>query len=163
MLLKQDDNSGGDNPTGTWIVPDSQNDENYYICQSPKVPISDKTTPFPDATTTEGSFTTSSEYDDMICMDGFEDWIPSSGKCYFNSYNNDDQLSWDDASEACIAMTNWDYSVDYNSLNTNLISITSDDENDQLYEQLSDLGVDSVWIGLEWSGKYQNRQIDIMI
>ena len=53
-------------------------------------------------------------------------------------------------------MTNWGYSVDYNSLNTNLISITSDDENNQLYEQLSDLGIDSVWIGLEWSGKFQN-------
>ena len=35
VLLKQDDNSGGENPTGTWIVPDSQDDENYYICQSP--------------------------------------------------------------------------------------------------------------------------------
>ena len=66
VLLKQDDNSGGENPTGTWIVPDSQDDENYYICQSPKVPVSDKTTPFPDATTTEGPLTTSSEYDDMI-------------------------------------------------------------------------------------------------
>ena len=162
VLLKQDDNSGGENPTGTWIVPDSQDDENYYICQSPKVPISDKTTPFPDATTTEGPFTTSSEYDDMICMDGFEDWIPGSEKCYFISYNNDDQLSWDDASEACIEMTNWDYSVDYNSLNTNLISITSDDENNELYEQLSDLGIDSVWIGLQWSGKYQYRPINIM-
>ena len=86
-------------------------------------------------------------------MDGFEDRIPSSEKCYFISYNNDDQLSWDDATEACMEMTNWHYSVDYNSLNTNLISITSDDENNELYEQLSDLGIDSVWIGLQWSGK----------
>jgi hypothetical protein len=137
---------------GTWAVPDMQNDVNYYICQSPKIPISDKTTPDPDFTTTTGEFTTSIA-SDMVCMDGFEDWIQSSEKCFYISYYNDDLLSWDDANTACMQMTNWNYDVDYNSLNTQLISIDSDSENNQLYEQLSDLGIDSAWIGLGWSGK----------
>ena len=131
-----------------------QIDVNYYICQSPKIPISDKTTPDPDfsTTTTTEEFTTPIQ-GDMVCMDGFEDWIASSEKCFYISYYNDDLLSWDDASNACMEMTNWDCDVDYNSLNTNLISIDSDSENNELYEQLSDLGIDSAWIGLGWSGK----------
>ena len=181
MLLQEDNDSGGDDPTGTWVVPDEQDDVNYYICQSPKIPMSDKTsTPDPDATTstdpwwdttttspwddttttepwwdtttTNGESTTSIQ-DDMECMDGFEDWIPGSEKCYYISYNDDDLLSWDDASNACMEMTNWNYNVEYNSLNTQLISVNSDTENNELYEQLNDLSVDSVWIGLGWSGK----------
>ena len=58
---------------------------------------------------------------------------------------------------ACSDMTNWDYDVDYNSQNTNLISISSEDENDQLYEQLNDLGIESAWIGLSWTGKDKNN------
>ena len=170
VLLKEDYSSGGDDPTGTWVVPDMQNDVYYYICQSPKIPITDKTTPDPDFTTTTEPWwdtttttepwwdtTTTPSDDDMVCMDGFEDWIQNSEKCFYISYYNDDLLSWDDASNACMEMTNWDYDVDYNSLNTNLISIDSDSENDQLYEQLSDLGIDSAWIGLGWSGKYNKH------
>ena len=117
-------------------------------------PWDDTTTtePWWDTTTTNGESTTSIQ-DDMECMDGFEDWIPGSEKCYYISYNDDDLLSWDDASNACMEMTNWNYNVEYNSLNTQLISINSDTENNELYEQLNDLSVDSVWIGLGWSGK----------
>ena len=83
-------------------------------------------------------------------MEGFDDLISTSGTCY---YISDDLMTWDDATQACIDMTNYDYDVDYNSQNTKLISIDSDDENDQINEKLGSLGIESAWIGLNWDGK----------
>ena len=152
VQLQQDYNSGED-PIGTWFVPEDQDDVNYYICQSPKIPISQKTctTPQTTFTTTDSSSTVPPE--DMLCMEGYVDIVSDSGKCYYISSVYDDTLSWDDATQACNDMMNWGYNVDYNSRNTQLVSINSDDENDQLYYQLNDLSIQYAWIGLSWNGK----------
>ena len=45
------------------------------------------------------------------------------------------------------------YSVDYNTDNTKLVTITSDDENDQLFQQMYNQNIQGAWIGLSWNGK----------
>ena len=166
VLLKEDYNSGGDDPMGTWVVPDMQNDVNYYICQSPKIPFSDKTTPDPDFTTTTEPWwdtttttepwwdtTTTPSDDDMVCMEGFDDLVPGTGKCYHIS-TEDELQNWEDAEDACDAMINYGYNVEYTAQNTKLVVLNSDDENDNLFNILVDMAIDSVWIGLSGPGKY---------
>ena len=146
--LQQDYGSGSDEPVGTWLVPGDQIDNYYFFCQSPKVPKS-------QVSTTNFQTTTPSQQD-MTCMDGYEDLVLGSEKCYYVSYY-DDMLSRDDATSACDAMMNWDYDVDYNSQNTELVSINSDDENDQLFSEMYAQGILSAWIGLSWNGKYTTQ------
>ena len=150
---------------GKWVVPDDQTEGNY-ICQSPKVSqsvISTTTTPWWDTTTTTPWWdtttttpwwdtTTTPSDDDLVCMEGFEDIVTNTGKCYYIS-SADNLMTWDDAQEACTGMINWDYDVEYTSQNTQLVVLNSDDENDQLFDTLYDMDIDSVWIGLSWTGK----------
>ena len=150
VQIQQDDESF----TGTWFVPDDQTDANYYICQSPKIPrsqITSTTTPSSDKTTD-----TTTPFEDMVCMSGYDDLVFNSGKCYYISLG-DDTMSWYDAMATCSEMLNWDYNIEYNSENTQLVSINSQDENDQLFDQVSIFGIESVWIGLSWNGKTNNK------
>ena len=86
-------------------------------------------------------------------MDGYEDLVFNSGKCYYISSNDGDMLSWEDARDACSDRMNWDYNVNYNNENTMLVSINSDEENDELFNQLYESGAASSWIGLSWNCK----------
>ena len=152
--LEQTTNNEGE-LVGKWFVPPDQSDGNY-ICQSPKIPSGTPTPPSSTSSTstssTSSSTTTSSDNGDLICMDGYEDIVLNSGKCYYIS-TEDDLLGWDDALAACDAMMNWGYNVEYNALNTELVALTSEDENDQLFQYLYDMDIQSVWIGLSWTGK----------
>ena len=136
--LQQDYSEGGDEPIGTWFVPGDQIDIYYFICQSPKVPQTSPTTTPPD---------------ELVCMPGYEDIVLGSDKCYFLT-EDDDVNTWDDAMEYCDSMMNYNYDVDYTSDNTKLATINSDDENDQLFEQMYSSDIQSAWIGLSWSGKH---------
>ena len=84
-------------------------------------------------------------------MPGFDDIIPSSDKCYYIS-SYDDYQSWDDALTICDGMIDYGYNVDYTPENTKLVSMNSNNENNQLFNQLSSLQIESAWIGLSWSG-----------
>ena len=131
---------------GKWIVPDDQSLGNY-ICQSPKVPLHPPTSPTSppwDPTTTPSDV-------DMECMEGFEDLVEGTGKCYYIS-TADELKTWDDAEGACAAMIDYSYGVDYTPENTKLVVLNSDDENNQLFNQLLELDIESVWIGLSGSG-----------
>ena len=164
----QQDSDGG--MLGFWFVPSDQEDVSNYICQSPKIPISQKTTtpstpPFDTTTTTTWSpfdTSTTTQPDEMTCMDGYEDLVVSTGKCYYISSPYEyDMLSRDDATAACDGMMDWDYDVDYNSENTKLVSINSDDENDELYSLLIGLDIDSAWIGLSGDGMDTNSKLQL--
>ena len=105
------------------------------------------TQPWWDPTTTaEGSVT---------CMDGYADLVPTSGKCYYLSMYDEDMKTWEDAKDACSNRTNWNYQVNYNNENTLLVAIDSQEENDDLWNTLSEWGADSAWIGLSWNCKYK--------
>ena len=86
-------------------------------------------------------------------MPGFDDTIPGSDKCYYIS-DFDDYQSWEDALDACGAMINYGYDVSYTSDNTGLVSIDSNNENNELFNQLISKEIESAWIGLSWSGKF---------
>jgi hypothetical protein len=114
------------------------------------------TPPWWDPTTTTEPWwdtTTTPSDDDMVCMEGFNDLVPGTGKCYYIS-TEDELQNWEDAEDACDAMINYDYSVEYTSENTKLVVLNSDDENDDLFNILLDMDIDSVWIGLSGAGKY---------
>ena len=132
--------------TATWFVLDDQTNLNYYVCQSPKVPQSQKTTTSPyDPTSSTAPVV-------GYCMNGYDDLVPSSSKCYlFNTVEN--PVSWKDASSLCNNMMNWNYDVDYSSINTQLVSIDSDEENNLLYAYMTSANIESAWIGLSWSCK----------
>ena len=143
----------GDMSTATWFVPDAQTDANYYICQSPKVPRSQITTTSPYDTTPTDPVAGS-------CMKGYNDLISSSSKCYlFNTVDN--PVSWRDASTLCNKNMNWNYDVDYNSVNTQLVSIDSEEENNFLYEYMTSTNIQSAWIGLSWSCKLSKVDINV--
>ena len=141
--LMTDFDSGDEEPSGKWFVPEDQFDADYFICQSPKVPTS-STTPTPPQTSTPDQ--------ELVCMDGYEDMVPNSGKCYLLDMA-DNVTTWDDATDYCNQMMNWDYAVDYNLQNTQLVSISSDYENDQLFSQLYEFEIQSAWIGLGLTGE----------
>ena len=126
-------------PVGKWYVPDDQLDADYFICQSPKVPDTPITTPS----------------DEMVCMPGYQDMVQGSNKCYILS-QNEDVNTWDEAMTYCDSQMSYGYSVDYNTDNTKLVTIESDDENNQLFQQLYDSDVQAAWIGLSWNGKFNN-------
>ena len=85
-------------------------------------------------------------------MNGYDDLVPSSSKCYlFNTVEN--PISWKDASSLCNNMMNWNYDVDYSSINTQLVSIDSEEENNLLYAYMASANIESAWIGLSWSCK----------
>ena len=138
--------SGDEQPMGKWYVPEDQFEANYFVCQSPKVPTSSSTTQPPFQTSTTPSD------EGLVCMDGYEDIVFGSGKCYLITMS-DNVTTWDGAVDYCDSMMNWDYDVDYNSQNTQLATINSDDENDQLFNELFSFDVQSAWIGLGYSGK----------
>ena len=157
VQLQQDYEAGGDQPTGAWFVPQNQADPTYYICQSPKVPQSSTSSKSssistPSSTTSLSDSTTTENDDTMECMPGYQNLIPVSDKCFFVS-PLDTTLSWDDAMSACTDMVHWGYNVDYNSQNTQLLSIETEDENNELFDQLYDMNIQSAWIGLSWNGK----------
>ena len=131
--------------TATWFVPDDQSGLNYYVCQSPKVSRSQVSTPSPYDTTpippTDGN-----------CMQGYDDVIPSSSKCYLMK-TIDRPISWNDASSLCEKTMNWNYDVDYSAINTQLVSIDSDEENDLLFDYMTSYNIPSAWIGLTWTCK----------
>ena len=92
--------------------------------------------------------------DVLSCPPGYTDMIPSSEKCYFIS-DFDDYKSWPDAYNACENMMNCNgYEVECNSDNSGLVSIGSNQENNELFDQLSELGIQAAWIGLSY-GKLQ--------
>ena len=130
------------NILGKWLIPDDQTIANY-ICQSPKVSM--PTTPPWDETTTP--------VEDLVCMEGYEDIYPAYNKCYYIS-QPEEVSSWEEAFSACDAMMNWDLDIDYNSLNCHLVSIDSQEENKALFHKIKDLNLQSVWIGLSWTGTY---------
>ena len=131
--------------TATWMVPDDQTNANYYICQSPKVPRSQITTPDPfDPTTVAPSVGS--------CMEGYDDVVPSSSKCYMLK-TVESPVTWEEASSLCNDMMNWNYKVDYTSSNTQLVTIDSDEQNSLLSDYLSNANIQSAWIGLSWSCK----------
>ena len=68
---------------------------------------------------------------------------------------DEDMKTWEDAKDACSNRTNWNYNVDYNNENTMLVAIDSQEENDDLWNMLSEWGGDSAWIGLSWNCKYK--------
>ena len=136
--IQQDWSDGGDEPTGTWFIPGDQIDTYYFICQSPKVPYSPPT-PTPS--------------DEMVCMPGYQDMVLGSDKCYFLT-EDEDVNTWDEAMDYCDSKMSYDYSVDYNTDNTKLATIGSDDENEQLFQQIYDNDIQSAWIGLSWNGKH---------
>ena len=144
-----------DMQTATWLVPDDQSDANYYVCQSPKVPRSQITTtsnydPTPTSPPVVGS-----------CMSGYNDLVPSSAKCYlFNTVES--PVSWKDASSLCNNMMNWNYDIDYSSMNTQLVSIDSQEENNLLYDYMTSSNIQSAWIGLSWSCKLSNICIKLI-
>ena len=102
-----------------------------------------------------GNPAASNPEDDLGCIEGFDDIIPTSDKCYYIS-SYDDYQTWDDALTICNEMIDWSYDIDYNSQNTQLVSINSNSENNQLYDQLNALQIGSVWIGLSWNGTVEN-------
>ena len=136
--MQQDWSDGGDEPTGTWFIPGDQIDTYYFICQSPKVP--------PSSISTTPS-------DEMVCMPGYQDMVDGSNKCFLLK-EDDNVNTWDEAMEYCDSQMGWDYSVDYNTENTKLATISSDDENNQLFQQLFNSDTQSAWIGLSWNGKH---------
>ena len=87
-------------------------------------------------------------------MDGYDDIVENSGKCYYISVYDEDMLTWEDAKDACSDRTNWDYNINYNNQNTMLVSINSVEENDALFNEMNDYGADASWIGLSWNRKY---------
>jgi hypothetical protein len=137
--IQQDWSDGGDVPTGTWLIPSDQIDTYYFICQSPKVPpIAPTTTPI----------------DEMVCMPGYQDIVEGSDKCYLIA-EEDNVNTWEGAMEHCDSIMSYDYSVNYNTENTKLVTISSDDENDQLFQQMYDNDIQSAWIGLSWNGMFK--------
>jgi hypothetical protein len=140
--------------TATWLVPDDQTNLNYYVCQSPKIPQSQKTSTSPYDTTPIPIVVGS-------CMNGYDDLVPSSSKCYlFNTVES--PVSWKDASSLCNNMMNWNYEVDYTSMNTQLVSIDSQEENNDLYDYMTSANIQSAWIGLSWSCKLSNVYINFL-
>ena len=130
--------------TAAWTVPDDQTNANYYVCQSPKVPRS-------QITTTSPYDTTSKQPIEGSCMEGYNDFVPSSSKCY-TIKTVENPVSWNDASSLCNEMMNWNYKLDYTSMNTQLASINSDYENEQIFASMTTAKVQSAWIGLSWTG-----------
>ena len=126
------------NIVGMWFVPDDQTVANY-VCQAPKISPQTISTPPTD--------------NNLVCMPGYEDVYPKSGKCYYFS-PIDAVSSWDDASVTCDEMMNWDYDVDYNTLNCHLVTIDSNQENNNLFNKMTDLGLQSAWIGMSYTGKH---------
>ena len=139
-------------PSAKWFVPEDQSDLSLsnFICQSPKIPKSLSTTittpmPPPESTTTSP--------DGRTCMQGYVDIVSSSSKCYAILTASDD-TTWDEAMSICDSMMNWDYSLDYSSYNTQLVSIDSYEENNKLFDKLTYFNIQSAWIGLVWTGKW---------
>ena len=95
-------------------------------------------------------------------MPGFQDIVPGSDKCYYIS-DFDDYQSWDDAFDSCDGMIDYSYNVDYNSDNTGLVSINSNQENNELFDQLTSIEIESAWIGLSWSGKQVENNIYMIL
>ena len=88
--------------------------------------------------------------EDLSCMAGYSDVVPGSDKCYYIS-DFDDYKSWNDAYNACEAMIECDnYDIDCKSDNSGLVSINSNQENNELYDQLSSAGMNAAWIGLSY-------------
>ena len=143
--LMADWDDDAEQPDGKWFVPEDQFDADYFICQSPKIP-SFLTTPNPPPDT-------STPEQGLVCMDGYEDLVSGSGKCYLVDmvWN---VTTWDDATDYCNSVMNSNYNVDYNLENTQLVSIASDYENNQLIDYLVEMEIDSAWIGLGLNGKY---------
>ena len=142
--LMADWDDDAEEPDGRWYVPEDQFDADYFICQSPKVPNS-FTTPNPPPET-------STPNQGLVCMDGYEDIVSGSGKCYLVDmvWN---VTTWDDATDYCNSVMNLNYNVDYNLENTQLVSIGSEYENDQLVDYLMEMEIDAAWIGLGLNGK----------
>ena len=90
--------------------------------------------------------------DQTVCMPGFQDIVLDSDKCYFIS-DIDDYQGWDDASDVCGDMIDYGYDVEYTSENTGLVSIETNNENNELFDEMTSYGIESAWIGLSWSGK----------
>ena len=136
--------NGMDYPSGKWFVPQDQTDPSYYVCQAPKVPRS---------STTTTPFQTSTPSEELNCMPGYEDLVPNSGKCYYISSSRNIRTR-EEAVSICDQMMDFGYDVEYNPENTQLVSISSDDENDILFNELYySLNIQSAWIGLSWNGK----------
>ena len=86
----------------------------------------------------------------LSCPNGYTDMIPSSDKCYFIS-DFDDYKSWTDAYNACENMINCNgYEVECDSDNSGLVSIGSNQENNELFDQLSSSNIQAAWIGLSY-------------
>ena len=86
--------------------------------------------------------------------------VDGSNKCYVLA-EDDEVNTWNEAMDYCDSKMSYDYSVDYNTDNTKLATIDSDDENDQLFQQMYDNDVQSAWIGLSWNGKYVKWYITV--
>jgi len=129
--------------TATWMVPDDQTSTNYYVCQSPKIPRNQLTTPSPYNPPTAPPSVGS-------CMQGYEDVVPSSSKCYMLK-TVDSPVTWKKASSICNEMMDWNYEVDYSSSNTQLLSIDSEEQNSLMYDYMTNANVQSAWIGLSWT------------
>ena len=112
------------------------------------------TPPWWDTTTTDREQSTTTPWGSMTCMEGYDDIVSSSGKCYYMSVYDEDMKTWEDAKDACSDRTNWNYDISYNNQNTLLVSINSAEENDELFSELDTYGADSSWIGLSWNGTY---------
>ena len=108
----------------------------------------------PTSLTTPNPFPeTSTPNQDLVCMEGYEDLAPNSGKCYLVDMGWN-VTTWDDATEYCNQKMNWNYNnIDYNLENTQLVSIGSDYENSQLLEYILENEIDAAWIGLGLNGK----------
>ena len=78
--------------------------------------------------------------------------VEGSDKCYL-IYQSEDINTWDQASYYCDSQMSYAYSVDYNTDNTKLVTIASDDENNQLFQQMYNQNIQAAWIGLSWNGK----------
>ena len=139
--------NGMDTPTGKWFVPQDQTDPSYYVCQAPKVPRGSSTTISPQ---------TSTPNEELSCMPGYEDLVPGSGKCYYFS-SSENIRTRQEAVAVCDRLMDFGYNVDYNPENTQLVSISSDDENDMLFNEMYySFNIQSAWIGLSWNGEYAN-------
>ena len=144
VQLMQGYDNGMDYPTGKWFVPQDQTEPGYYVCQSPKVPTN-PTTINPE---------TSTANQDLKCMPGYQDVVQNSGKCYYFS-SSENIRTRQEAVAVCDKLMDFGYDgVDYNPENTQLVSISSDYENDALFNEMYySLNIQSAWIGLSWNGK----------
>ena len=144
VQLMQGYDNGMDYPTGKWFVPQDQTDPSYYVCQAPKVPKTSSSTTNNPQTSTPSS--------ELSCMPGYQDLVQDSGKCYHFS-RSENIRTRQEAVAVCDRIMDFNYDVEYNPENTQLVSIGSDDENDMIFNQMYyTLNIQSAWIGLSWNG-----------